>query len=204
MPLRGRGGGRTPNGKCHLKFPFWLSAPFPKHLCCPTERSQWLFLWSAESWSFHQQPGVPPLVVPGSRRCPSSSGPLRLASSLLHSLYHHYHYHYKTPCWITSSASHHVLYLQGVSLGLQNHTWGGFQIELYNIHNIYNNIHFTHHPILSKKPCPVIAELLQYAPPGPGLPHWRPSFSSNSRLTLQRWQVGEFLLCQSICLFVCL
>ena len=24
-----KGGGRTPNGKCHLKFPFWLSAPFP-------------------------------------------------------------------------------------------------------------------------------------------------------------------------------
>ena len=89
-------------------------------------------------------------------------------------------------------------------MGLQNHTWGGFQIELYNIHNIYNNIHFTHHPILSKKPCPVIAELLQYAPPGPGLPHWRPSCSSNSRLTLERWQVGEFVLSQSIRLFVCL
>ena len=26
----GGGGGRTPNGKCHLKFPFWFSAPFPK------------------------------------------------------------------------------------------------------------------------------------------------------------------------------
>ena len=30
LPLRGgEGGGRTPNGKCHLKFPFWFSAPFP-------------------------------------------------------------------------------------------------------------------------------------------------------------------------------
>ena len=29
MPLRGGGGGRRPNGKCHLKFPFWLSAPVP-------------------------------------------------------------------------------------------------------------------------------------------------------------------------------
>ena len=28
MPLRG--GGRTPNGKCHLKFPFWLFDSFPK------------------------------------------------------------------------------------------------------------------------------------------------------------------------------
>ena len=27
------GGGRTPNGKCHFKFPFWLSAPFPKLRC---------------------------------------------------------------------------------------------------------------------------------------------------------------------------
>ena len=25
----GRGGGRTPNGKCHLKFPFWLFDSFP-------------------------------------------------------------------------------------------------------------------------------------------------------------------------------
>ena len=29
MPLRGGGGGRPPNGKCHLKFPFWLFEPFP-------------------------------------------------------------------------------------------------------------------------------------------------------------------------------
>ena len=28
------GGGRTPNGKCHLKFPFWLSAPFPYLASC--------------------------------------------------------------------------------------------------------------------------------------------------------------------------
>ena len=26
------GGGRTPNGKCHLKFPFWFSEPLPYHL----------------------------------------------------------------------------------------------------------------------------------------------------------------------------
>ena len=24
-----RGGGRTPNGKCHLKFPFWFFETFP-------------------------------------------------------------------------------------------------------------------------------------------------------------------------------
>ena len=24
------GGGRTPNGKCHLKFPFWLFDSFPE------------------------------------------------------------------------------------------------------------------------------------------------------------------------------
>ena len=30
MPLRGGGGGgRTPNGKCHLKFPFWFSGYLP-------------------------------------------------------------------------------------------------------------------------------------------------------------------------------
>ena len=28
LPLRG-GGGRTPNGKCHLKFPFLFFAPLP-------------------------------------------------------------------------------------------------------------------------------------------------------------------------------
>ena len=27
--IKGGEGGRTPNGKCHLKFPFWFSAPFP-------------------------------------------------------------------------------------------------------------------------------------------------------------------------------
>ena len=27
------GGGRTPNGKCHLKFPFWLLAHLPKIGC---------------------------------------------------------------------------------------------------------------------------------------------------------------------------
>ena len=31
MPFRG-GGVSTPNGKCHLKFPFWLSAPVPDQL----------------------------------------------------------------------------------------------------------------------------------------------------------------------------
>ena len=39
MPLRGGRGGRTPNGKYHLKFPFWLFAPFPNE-----------GLW--RSWSF--------------------------------------------------------------------------------------------------------------------------------------------------------
>ena len=30
VPLRGvGGGGQTPNGKCHLKFPFLLFEPFP-------------------------------------------------------------------------------------------------------------------------------------------------------------------------------
>ena len=29
MPLRGGGGGRTPNGKNHLKFPFWSLEPLP-------------------------------------------------------------------------------------------------------------------------------------------------------------------------------
>ena len=28
-----KGGGRTPNGKCHLKFPFWLFEPFHNFLC---------------------------------------------------------------------------------------------------------------------------------------------------------------------------
>ena len=28
--IKGGGGGRTPNGKCHLKFPFWLFETFPK------------------------------------------------------------------------------------------------------------------------------------------------------------------------------
>ena len=27
------GGGRTPNGKCHLKFPFWFSAHLPYKYC---------------------------------------------------------------------------------------------------------------------------------------------------------------------------
>ena len=27
--IKGGGGGRTPNGKCHLKFPFWFFAPLP-------------------------------------------------------------------------------------------------------------------------------------------------------------------------------
>ena len=32
------GGGRTPNGKCHLKFPFWFSAHLPNFqtFFCPT------------------------------------------------------------------------------------------------------------------------------------------------------------------------
>ena len=33
VPLRGEGGGRTPNGKCHLKFPFWFFDSFPKVSC---------------------------------------------------------------------------------------------------------------------------------------------------------------------------
>ena len=37
--LRHCGGGRTPNGKCHLKFPFWLfeTFPYPKlnYALCP-------------------------------------------------------------------------------------------------------------------------------------------------------------------------
>ena len=30
--IKGGRGGQTPNGKCHLKFPFWLFEPFPKHI----------------------------------------------------------------------------------------------------------------------------------------------------------------------------
>ena len=28
-----KGGGRTPYGKCHLKFPFWFFEPVPKAIC---------------------------------------------------------------------------------------------------------------------------------------------------------------------------
>ena len=34
--IKGGGGGRTPNGKCHLKFPFWFSAHLPKKLSATT------------------------------------------------------------------------------------------------------------------------------------------------------------------------
>ena len=35
------GGGRTPNGKCHLKFPFWFFAPFPKTFPSPIDHIQY-------------------------------------------------------------------------------------------------------------------------------------------------------------------
>ena len=31
--IKGGGGGRPPNGKCHLKFPFWFSAYLPYTFC---------------------------------------------------------------------------------------------------------------------------------------------------------------------------
>ena len=36
MPSRGGGGGWTPNGKYHLKIPFWLLAHLPKNIICIT------------------------------------------------------------------------------------------------------------------------------------------------------------------------
>ena len=48
MPLRR--GGRTPNGKYHLKFPFWLFEPFPylhTLVNCPFNLSWWSFFLSA-------------------------------------------------------------------------------------------------------------------------------------------------------------
>ena len=38
----GGGGGRTPNGKCHLKFPFWLSAHLPNIIFLDVSIKQWL------------------------------------------------------------------------------------------------------------------------------------------------------------------
>ena len=32
------GGGRTPNGQCHLKFPFWFSAHLPKQNFCRSQK----------------------------------------------------------------------------------------------------------------------------------------------------------------------
>ena len=40
------GGGRTPNGKCHLKFPFWLLAHLPL-----TMLLQWSDLGPIKKWS---------------------------------------------------------------------------------------------------------------------------------------------------------
>ena len=44
MPLRG---GRTPNGKCHLKFPFWFFDSLPNGKCRnrPTRLSRLAFPW---------------------------------------------------------------------------------------------------------------------------------------------------------------
>ena len=56
MPLRGGEGGRTPNGKCHLKFPFWLSAPLPKFatiktkICPKGKNSVFSMLKSTSAW----------------------------------------------------------------------------------------------------------------------------------------------------------
>ena len=49
MPLRGGVGGRTPNGKCHLKFPFWFSAYLPNH-----SYHKWLNFKKKTAWRNRQ------------------------------------------------------------------------------------------------------------------------------------------------------
>ena len=39
--IKGGGGGGAPNGKCHLKFPFWFSAHLPKLVLLQAGDAEW-------------------------------------------------------------------------------------------------------------------------------------------------------------------
>ena len=48
------GGGRTPNGKCHLKFPFWFFAHLPKQMLEKVFCSNMVPPWSSGNHLFHK------------------------------------------------------------------------------------------------------------------------------------------------------